>query len=164
MAASIVLGGVVDGAISAANGGSFWQGFANGAANGALSGGLFALGGASFRFVQYTHALKTNNFSTLSKLFTHNKLSSKVMLGKYDGGGATSYIAKAGHTHTYFNMPARIFNKLSVKYGDDVWMINKSFLDQQIGKTFYFSHPIKDATGYFLREVEYLKTLGIILN
>ena len=84
------------------------------------------------------------------------------MLGKYDGGGSTSYIAKAGLTHTYFKMPSRIFSKLTLKYGDDVWMINQAFLKQQVGKTFYFSHSIENATGYFLREIQYLKSLGVI--
>ena len=59
-------------------------------------------------------------------------------------------------------MPPRIFSKLTLKYGDDVWMINQSFLNQQVGKTFCFSHSIENATGYFLREIQYLKSLGVI--
>lgn len=47
MAGSILLDGVVEGAISSANGGNFWKGFADGAANGAMWGGIFALGGAA---------------------------------------------------------------------------------------------------------------------
>ena len=53
MASSIVVGGLIEGTISAANGGDFWQGFWNGAADGAMSGGIFALLGASVSFVKH---------------------------------------------------------------------------------------------------------------
>ena len=49
MGASIIGGGLIQGTVTAINGGSFWQGFANGAADGALWGGIFALGGAVVR-------------------------------------------------------------------------------------------------------------------
>ena len=51
MGASIVTGGVIEGAISAYNGEGFWNGFSNGAANGAMWGGIFALGGATLRTI-----------------------------------------------------------------------------------------------------------------
>ena len=37
-------------------------------------------------------------------LATHNSSATKIMLGKYDGGSATSYITKAGSEFTYFNL------------------------------------------------------------
>ena len=49
MGISIIGGGLIQGAITATNGGDFWQGFANGAADGAFWGGIFALGGAVIR-------------------------------------------------------------------------------------------------------------------
>lgn len=49
MGISIIGGGLIQGTVTAINGGSFWQGFADGAADGALWGGIFALGGAVIR-------------------------------------------------------------------------------------------------------------------
>ena len=49
MASSILISGVVEGAIAAANDGDFAEGFASGAADGALWGGIFSLGGATLR-------------------------------------------------------------------------------------------------------------------
>lgn len=52
MAVSIVASGLIQGTISAINGGSFWDGFSEGAADGALWGGIFALGGAAIRTIK----------------------------------------------------------------------------------------------------------------
>ena len=49
MTSSILISGVAEGAIAAANGGDFAEGFASGAADGALWGGVFSLGGAMLR-------------------------------------------------------------------------------------------------------------------
>ena len=49
MGISIISEGLIQGAITATNGGDFWQGLANGAADGAIWGGIFALGGAVVR-------------------------------------------------------------------------------------------------------------------
>jgi hypothetical protein len=35
---------------------------------------------------------------------TKQSSQSKVMLGKFDNGGQSGYIAKAGSNHTYFDM------------------------------------------------------------
>ncbi len=52
MGISIIGGGLLQGTITAINGGNFWQGFANCATDGALWGGIFALGGAVVRTAQ----------------------------------------------------------------------------------------------------------------
>ena len=52
MGISIIGGGLLQGTITAINGGNFWQGFANGATDGAVWGGIFALGGAVVRTAQ----------------------------------------------------------------------------------------------------------------
>ena len=52
MGVSIVLGGLIDGTISAVRGGSFGDGFANGAADGAMWGGIFALCSAAISFIK----------------------------------------------------------------------------------------------------------------
>ncbi len=63
------------------------------------------------------------------------------MLGKYDGGGATSYITKAEYGYS----------------NDDMFkLFNEAFLDDGInaGKTFQFSHnPIND-TGALGKALE----------
>lgn len=42
---------------------------------------------------------------TLAQSF-HNYEADRVMLGKYDDGGQTSYIARAGDQYTYFDLGA----------------------------------------------------------
>ncbi len=159
MGVSIVSGGLIQGTVDAINGGSFLQGLSDGMADGALWGGVAALGGAAIRGVRYVRAVKTQNYNTLAKLFTHNKYANKVMIGKWDGGGATSYVAKAGRTHTYFSMPDRIYSKLFAKFGkDNMWKINQAFLSQNINKVFYASHNIWTAIPgtSFYEEIKYL--------
>ena len=109
-------------------------------------------------------AAKRGDYDEIARLSTHNAESNKVMLGKYDGGGATSYIAKAGKEYTYFSLNewddvARIVGS------QNMWKINQAFLDQQIalGKTFYTSHSIVGASGAFYEEIVYLQSLGISL-
>ena len=53
MASSIVLGGLIEGTLSAINGESFSQGFWDGAADGAMVGGIFALLSASVSLVKH---------------------------------------------------------------------------------------------------------------
>lgn len=91
----------------------------------------------------------------------HNAGKEKVMLGKYDGGGPTSYITKAGDDYTYFSL-GNEWNTIKAKYGytdDDMFkLFNEAFLDDGInaGKTFQFSHnPIND-TGALGQEYQYL--------
>ena len=59
MASSIVLGGLIEGTLSAINGESFSQGFWDGAADGAMSGGIFALLGASISFVKHLGLIRS---------------------------------------------------------------------------------------------------------
>ena len=96
MAGSILLDGVVEGAISFANDESFWKGFADGAANGAMWGGLFALGGAALRTI---------------KLFKNG-----VAIG--ENMKRVNNLAKAGHQITYKGMPGFKFVKMFG--GDDL--------------------------------------------
>ena len=108
---------------------------------------------------------KNGDYEALARLGTHNPESSKVMLGKFEDGGATSYIARAGNEFTYFYLQE--WDAISQIVGkDNMWLINKAFLNQQIalGKTFYASHSIVNATGYFFYEITHLfeNGLGII--
>lgn len=83
------------------------------------------------------------------------------MLGKYDGGGATSYITKAGDDYTYFSL-GNEWDSIKTKYGytdDDMFkLFNEAFLDDGInaGKIFQFSHnPVNDI-GALGQEYQYL--------
>ncbi|WKS95939.1 hypothetical protein [Riemerella columbina] len=83
------------------------------------------------------------------------------MLGKYDGGGETSYIKRAGDDYTYFDLGSDGWDEAYkiVMNDDEMWKINKQFLDEQksIGCKFYYSHDPYKATGFMLREVDYIK-------
>ncbi len=101
------------------------------------------------------------DYETICQRSVHNPEKNKVMLGKYDGGGPTSYITKAGDEYTYFDLGSD-WNVIKRQYGftdDEMFsLFNESFLDDGInaGKTFYFSHnPINDS-GALGKEYQYL--------
>ena len=91
---------------------------------------------------------------------TKNASKTKVMLGKFDNGSSTSYIARAGTEHTYFDMGEvweDIYNIVN-QNDEEIWRINRKFIDKQkaLGKEFYLSHNPSSATGYYYRELQYL--------
>ena len=96
----------------------------------------------------------------LAKAATKNGSKTKVMLGKWDNGLPSSYVTRAGDEYAYFQLD-EWDDLLNVVDGsdDEIWKINKHFLDEQdnLGKSFYFSHNPYDATGYFKDEIDYLK-------
>jgi RHS repeat-associated protein len=99
----------------------------------------------------------------------HNEGKNKIMLGKYDKGGPTSYIAQAGKDYTYFSL-GDDWKVIQKQYGftnDDMFkLFNEPFLDDGInaGKSFTFSHnPIGD-TGSLGQEYAYLKQNGYVYN
>ena len=92
---------------------------------------------------------------------------SKVMLGMWDNGGASSYITKAGTHYTYFDFRDKwdeVYNLVN-KSKDEIWKINKEFIDRQksAGKEFWFSHdPFSPKNEqFYAREVNYLIDLGV---
>lgn len=100
-------------------------------------------------------------------LATQNKSASKVMLGKYLDGGPNSYIQRAGSDHTYFDMGATKWKEAEALVGknvDEMWKINKEFIDKQksLNKEFYFSQEPWKAQSheYLSKEAEYLIDLG----
>ncbi|MGN0161102.1 MAG: hypothetical protein ACI4AQ_06925 [Lachnospiraceae bacterium] len=111
--------------------------------------------GSGSKTISYT------DYDNIYQSSIHNAGKDKVMLGKYDGGGPTSYITKAGDDYTYFSL-GNDWNTIKAKYGytdnDMFKLFNEAFLDDGInaGKTFQFSHnPIKD-TGTLGQEYQYL--------
>ena len=93
-------------------------------------------------------------------LATKQGNKSKVMLGKFDNGRSTGYVARAGTEYTFFDMGNKwdeAFNLVN-KSDDEIWRINQKFIDNQkaLGKEFYLSHDPSVATGFYYREVQYL--------
>ena len=107
---------------------------------------------------------KIISYSDYSRIYQdsiHNSGRNQVMLGKYDNGGATSYITRAGNEYTYFSL-GDDWNAIKAKYGytdDEMFkLFNEAFLDDGIneGKIFQFSHnPINDK-GALGKEYQYL--------
>ena len=96
-------------------------------------------------------------------LFTRRVASSEVVLGKWDGGAATSYVRLAlDRGASYFSMED-LWSDMAAAFGkDNLWRSNQAFLRQQIeaGKTILLSHNPAGASGFFSLEVEYLRGLG----
>ena len=182
---SLGIGALLAGFQSSQQGYGFWNGFVNYIRNNwaqevAITSAIYivALGLNTLRYsvanAAVTPKTVTNNksaaieaakngdYEALARLGTHNPESSKVMLGKFEDGGATSYIARAGNEFTYFSLPE--WDAISQIIGEnDMWLINEAFLNQQIalGETFYASHSIANATGYFFHEINHLSKFGI---
>ena len=98
----------------------------------------------------------------LAKSATKNADSDTVLLGKETPGSDSYDVLAQQRGETYF----RIDNWDEVTQTmsrDEIWDVNKSFLDQQwsAGKDFVFSHDPSKATGAFAKEVEHLKNLGV---
>jgi filamentous hemagglutinin len=109
-------------------------------------------------------ALIQQTFERAALSSTHNANSSEVVLGKYIAGSADSYDAVAqAQGATYFSMSdwSTVQSQLG---GDQMWNINKAFLDQQIaqGKTFLFTANPASATvgSYTNLEYQYLRSSG----
>jgi hypothetical protein len=100
-------------------------------------------------------------------LATKQGNKSKVMLGKYLDGGPNSYIQRAGTDHTYFDLGTTKWKEAEAlvnKNADEMWKINKKFIDEQkaLNKEFYFSQEPWKAQSheYLSKEAEYLIDLG----
>jgi hypothetical protein len=81
-----------------------------------------------------------------------------------DNDSPTSYKQRAikeDGGYTYFDLGENGWNEAFyiVKDNDEMWKINKQFIDKQnaLGKEFYFSHDPDEATGFMFREVNYIK-------
>ena len=103
---------------------------------------------------------------------THNSKANTVTLGKYEKiNRELSYdtVAKK-HKDTYFDMGEKGWNEASAMVNgnkDEMWRVNKQFLDTQIAKvkTFRFSHDPKIEDGsYYNREIDYLNEHGYIID
>jgi len=84
-----------------------------------------------------------------------------LALDKWNTPGQSYQNVAAHYKATYFKLED--WRKLQKSLSDEeFWRINEAFLDQQIkaGKQILLSHDPAKATGFFLKEVEYLEDLG----
>ena len=92
MGASIVLGGLIEGTVSAIRGDNFWEGFANGAANGALTGGVLALGQSVFRVVKVANYASRG--LTIGKMGTFETVGEMTGTAHYGGLKSHGFLKK----------------------------------------------------------------------
>ncbi len=106
--------------------------------------------------------IPVDDFKKIRQLSTKNADAKSITLGKYFND-SNSYIAKAGHTSSYFDLGYE-WNVIKEKYGlsnrEMFEYFNRPFLDDAIasGKTIRFSHNPLDFKGTFLAdEWEHIK-------
>lgn len=109
----------------------------------------------------FPNNISYDEYNSLYQYSIHNSGMDKVMLGKYDGGGVTSYITKAGNEYEYFSL-GNDWETIQKYYGltdEEMFrLFDEPFLDDAINerKMIYFSHnPIGDRGALGL-EYEYL--------
>ncbi len=120
---------------------------------------------ASFTDIRFGYALKAaqnGNYSKLAKFATHNNHSNKVGLGKYIEGSPKSYeVLSRKYRYTYYNMPQKYYSKAKMVLGDDnMWLINQTFLDQQMALNKIFLPLSQDISGAYKLELIYVGLLG----
>ena len=107
-------------------------------------------------------------FDLAAQSSTHNSAASEVILGKYVAGSSTSYEAVAqARGATYFSMTdwSTVQGQLGA---EQMWNINKAFLDQQMskGKSFTFTTDPRSVNpdSYTALEFRHLSQNGYSLN
>ena len=100
-------------------------------------------------------------FEDIALQGTKNPASDRLVLGKFFEDGK-SYAKVAAHFKATYLKGDNWREVTKMLTDDEVWSINMAFLRQQIkqGKQIIFSHNPDAATGFFLREVEFLEDLG----
>lgn len=116
-----------------------------------------------------TKTISYTEYDDIYQSSIQNAGKDKVMLGKYDGGGSTSYITKAGKDYEYFSL-GKDWDAIKAQYGysdsEMFKLFNESFLDDGInaGKTFQFSHDPRFDTASLGEELKYLEQHGYVYD
>ena len=109
----------------------------------------------------FPNNISYDEYNSLYQYSVHNSGMDKVMLGKYDGGGVTSYITKAGNEYEYFSL-GNDWETIKKYYGltdkEMFRLFDEPFLDDAIneGKIIYFSHNPTIDEGALGMEYKYL--------
>lgn len=97
--------------------------------------------------------ISIEQYDAIMDAATHNTSAKNVILGKYDGGVATSYITNSGDDYTYLNL-GKNWDNIKTQYGytdqNMFKLFNESFLGDGLnaGKYLNFSHsPIGDTVA-----------------
>ncbi len=146
----------------------FVGGFIGGGIGGTFGRALTIIRGNQIKLVipgriDKTISLRDYQIAYLQSL--HNVDADSIMLGKYEQGGPTGYIAKAGDDHTYFSLGAD-WDAIKAAHGltnEDMFkLFNTRFLQEGIdeGKVFHFSHPPEDDPLSLGAEYHYLLDHG----
>jgi|GEM_PF-1470543 len=106
----------------------------------------------------------------LATAATRNGDKAKVMLGKLNWSGTSSYIDRAGSEYKYFNINDwEGISDLVEDNSEEIFRINRQFIENaiQAGNTFYLSHNPFDPlvrTGYYKMELDYIEDIGGIIK
>lgn len=92
---------------------------------------------------------------------TKNPSSAEVVIGKFNVDGVSYVDVAKRRGSTYFQLD-NWDQVVKIVGEDNMWNINELFLKQQLleGKVFFLSHDPSIATGYFAKEVDFLKSRG----
>ena len=142
MGASILTGGLIEGAISAYNGEGFWNGFSDGAANGAMWGGIFALGGATINLIKHWHLIHSRGVVIGKGMGRVEFFADQAALSSYSPMKGYNFIKGSGNIKWRVNLA----NKLSIAH-------NKSWINRvmRLNKTIYdigLGGPIEAGAWY----------------
>lgn len=120
-----------------------------------------------------TGRMTDEHIKAILEFATHNGDSSTIVLGKYGDGGPDAYLNIARNWEppgTYFDLGEEGWRKILNSVAgdsDEMWRINKAFLEQQInaGKEIVLSHNpwnelVKDPKSYFSDELRFLDEAG----
>jgi hypothetical protein len=102
-------------------------------------------------------------FYRLSLNATNNPNSRIVVIGKNTPYSNSYQRVAQRRGATFFEVDEATWNSWERLYGrDNIWYINEQFMRTQLAqnKTFILSHDPNTATGFFLREVNFLRANG----
>jgi len=92
--------------------------------------------------------------------------SREVVIGKLYYNGVSYVDVAQNRNATHFNVSPETWANWERIMGseDNMWLINEQFMRKQLaeGRTFILSHDPSTATGFFLREVSFLRDRGFI--
>lgn len=160
MGVSIVGSGLIQGAITASSGGSFWSGFASGAADGAMWGGIFAFAGAAINTIKYfattTKLYRAVSTAEYQSIKNTGKFSLKI--GAFEG---KQFGFKLNEVRKYANLPFNngMYSKIvavRVPKAELNAIMQKTFTDAFVFKSGIETIIDMDALNAIIKTIRYL--------
>lgn len=155
MGASILTGGLIEGAISALNGESFWDGFSNGAANGAMWGGIFALMSSTINLIKYWDLIHSRGVVIGKGMGRVEFFADQAALSKYSPMKGYNFIKGSGNV----KWRMKIADTLSIAHNKSwinrVMRLNKPIYDIGLGGIVeagaWYGMELKQVANYAFR-------------